>query len=268
MKRSSPRSTGEKGIVARLDRTLSKVEWPGLAHRGSSPDLKPVLILLISTVMLALLHFFGMIDKTPVAFYRWASRLAWQEIVPLAYWVLVAWAVYFLVPAMVVRLGFRESLSSYGVTFRGLGRHLWIYVVLYLCVLPFVVAVSYTTPFLYIYPFYPEAGRSMADFVVWEALYALQFFALEFFFRGFMIHGLKKRLGFYAVVIMVVPYCMIHFYKPFLEAMGAIVAGLVLGTLSYVTGSIIPGFLIHFAVALSMDILALIHKGYWFATPL
>jgi arylsulfatase A-like enzyme len=53
---------------------------------------------------------------------------------------------------------------------------------------------------------------------------------------------------------MVVPYCMIHFGKPFLETMAAIVAVVVLGTLSMKTRSIWSGFLIHVSVAVSMDI--------------
>ena len=52
---------------------------------------------------------------------------------------------------------------------------------------------------------------------------------------------------------MMVPYVMIHFPKPYLEACGAIVAGVVLGSLSMKTGSIWAGFLIHSTVAILMD---------------
>jgi len=54
-----------------------------------------------------------------------------------------------------------------------------------------------------------------------------------------------------------VPYCMIHYGKPFAETMGAIVAGIVLGTLAMKTRSIWSGFLIHVSVAISMDVAAL-----------
>ena len=56
---------------------------------------------------------------------------------------------------------------------------------------------------------------------------------------------------------MAVPYCMIHYGKPYLEACGAMVAGVVLGSLSMKTRSIYPGFLVHVTVAILMDILAL-----------
>jgi membrane protease YdiL (CAAX protease family) len=60
---------------------------------------------------------------------------------------------------------------------------------------------------------------------------------------------------------MCVPYCMIHFGKPYLEASGAIIAGVVLGSLSMRTKSIYAGFLVHVTVALTMDLLALDHRN-------
>ena len=59
----------------------------------------------------------------------------------------------------------------------------------------------------------------------WEVLYALQFLSLEFFFRGFLLQGLRRALGANAIFVMIVPYCMIHYGKPMAETLGAIVAG-------------------------------------------
>ena len=53
---------------------------------------------------------------------------------------------------------------------------------------------------------------------------------------------------------------MIHFGKPFLEANGAIVAGIALGSLSMKTKSIYQGFFVHITVAGLMDWLALWHR--------
>ena len=89
----------------------------------------------------------------------------------------------------------------------------------------------------------------------------MQFAALEFFFRGFLVHGLVPRFGYLAVVVMVVPYNMLHFGKPMPEALAAIVGGLVLGTLALRTRSIWWGAALHIAVAATMDVLALGHIG-------
>jgi hypothetical protein len=60
---------------------------------------------------------------------------------------------------------------------------------------------------------------------------------------------------------MAVPYCMIHYGKPYFEAHGAIVAGIVLGSLSMKTRSIYAGFLVHITVALGMDLLSLYKRA-------
>jgi membrane protease YdiL (CAAX protease family) len=93
--------------------------------------------------------------------------------------------------------------------------------------------------------------------MVWELLYAVQFLALEFFFRGFLVHSLRRRFAAYAVLVMTVPYCMIHFGKPMTETLGAIGAGVLLGFMSLKTRSIWMGAALHIAVAWSMDAAAL-----------
>ncbi|MEZ4311471.1 MAG: hypothetical protein R3F14_25830 [Polyangiaceae bacterium] len=59
---------------------------------------------------------------------------------------------------------------------------------------------------------------------------------------------------------MVVPYCMIHYGKPYLETCGAVVAGVALGSVAMRTRASTPGFLC-VTVALSMDVLALSGRG-------
>jgi membrane protease YdiL (CAAX protease family) len=99
---------------------------------------------------------------------------------------------------------------------------------------------------------------------MWEGMYFAQFFALEMFFRGWWLGVLRKSFGSGAIFAMAVPYCMIHYGKPYLEACGAIIAGIALGSLSMKTRSIYQGFLVHITVAILMDWLALRHRH---ATP-
>ena len=60
---------------------------------------------------------------------------------------------------------------------------------------------------------------------------------------------------------------MIHFGKPFPETLGAIVAGLVLGTMALRSKSIVPGICVHFTIAIGMDLLSLWQQGYFTAYP-
>jgi membrane protease YdiL (CAAX protease family) len=147
-----------------------------------------------------------------------------------------------------------------GLRARGFFTHAWIYGLFLVVVLPLMLIVSHQPDFGSYYPFYKTSSRSWFDFLAWEGMYFVQFFALEMFFRGFWLGALRRSFGSGAIFAMVVPYCMIHFGKPFFEANGAIVAGIALGSLSMKTRSIYQGFLVHITVAGLMDWLALWHR--------
>jgi membrane protease YdiL (CAAX protease family) len=147
-----------------------------------------------------------------------------------------------------------------GLRVAGLGRHLWIYALALAVMVPLLMVVRHQPDFGAYYPFYRGAGRSWADLLCWEAIYIAQFFALEAFFRGWWLHA-TRGLGAASILGMVVPYTMIHFGKPWLEVSGAIVAGVVLGSVAARTRSIWAGFLVHATVALLMDVLSLERRG-------
>ena len=150
------------------------------------------------------------------------------------------------------KLFFREdSLLDMGLRTRGFFKHAWIYGALPRCRPAALLIVSRQPDFGAYYPFYKSSSRSWYDFLVWEGMYFAQFFGLEMFFRGFWLGALRRSFGSGAIFAMAVPYCMIHFGKPFLEANGAIVAGIALGLARMKTKSIYQGFLVHITVAAS-----------------
>ena len=184
---------------------------------------------------------------------------------------LVFWGVgqifaYVVPPVLVIRFVLRERLSNFGVRVRGIRPHGRTYVILLAMSAPFVILASFTVAFQAKYPFYDlTPGESLwPNMVMWWVVYGLQFMALEFFFRGFMVHGLKHRLGYMAIFVMVVPYNMLHFNKPVLEAVAAIGGAVVLGSLSLRSRSVWWGAWLHISIAVTMDVAALIHKGFLF----
>ena len=175
-------------------------------------------------------------------------------------WRNLAWALgviffYLVVPATVVTNLLGRPLSDYGLRVADFRRHLPAYLLLFLPVAVGVVFASGTAEFQRAYPFYKTA-RGVADVTVWEVAYAAQFFSVELFFRGFVLFGLWRAIGPYAILAAVVPYTMVHFHKPLLETLGASLAGGVLGLLALSTGSIWGGVLLHVAIAWLMDALA------------
>lgn len=169
---------------------------------------------------------------------------------------------YVVIPFTVWKIVFpKDSILDMGLRTRGLLKHAWIYLLCLAVVLPATYIVSRSPEFGNYYPFYKLCSRSWVDFLSWEIMYFAQFFGLEIFFRGFWLTGLRRSLGSGAIFAMVVPYCMIHYGKPYLETCGAVVAGIALGSVAMRTRSIYSGFLVHVTVALSMDMLALSHRN-------
>lgn len=131
------------------------------------------------------------------------------------------------------------------------------YVVMYLVMLPVLVWASSFSSFRSFYPFYERAGEGGTAFWLYEAGYLTQFIGLEAFFRGFLTFGLLRRFGMLSIVVMTVPYTMIHFGKPMPEATAAIFAGLILGYMAVRSRSFVPGIFLHAGVAITMDLLVL-----------
>lgn len=202
----------------------------------------------------------GWADRARQAFL-WSGRAQRNG---LMFWGAGQVLAYTVLPVAAIKLVLRERVGGYGLRIRGIGRHAPAYGVLLAVSIPFVAAASYTSAFQAKYPFYDLApGEGLwPNMTLWWAVYGLQFVALEFFFRGFMVHGLAGRLGYMAVFVMVVPYNMLHYGKPMAEALAAIVGGVVLGSLSLRSRSIWWGAAVHIGVAGIMDASALVHKGF------
>ena len=192
----------------------------------------------------------------------WVQMERYGELYHYAWWAFMRVVGYVLVPLPLWKLLFpQDRIVDLGLRTKGFSRHVPMYLLCLGVVVPAMVLVARQPDFGSYYPFYKQSSRSWFDLGCWEVMYFAQFFSLELFFRGWWLGAMRKSLGSGAIFAMAVPYCMIHYGKPYLEANGAIVAGIVLGSLSMKTRSIYAGFLVHITVALSMDLLALANRG-------
>lgn len=254
-------------------------------------DIRTVVVPITVAAMLTWLEF----RSNAYTFQTWFASSQWwgatnaleYNLHAWAWWALNCFGTMFLVPALFVVLAFRLPLSEFGLKMPSPRTQIPLALAMYALVLPFVIMASRSPQFQQTYPLFTQAvfvppglvgpgGAVMSPYplfaqdrdavallLMWEALYLTQFFALEFFFRGFMIFGLEKRFGSAAVLIACIPYCMVHFHKPMLEAYAAIIAGLVLGSVALRTRSLWSGFIVHALVAITMDCLALHAKGFF-----
>lgn len=257
-----------------FSKTFSEHE-NGLPAQAGKPDRKVVVICVVAALCLTMNKYLPDLISVihPVGYSpRWNYFLRGssygihfsgnEQLSGLANWVFILCTFYFVVPVLVIKFFFKENLSDYGLKWKDAFKDYWLYVVMLCIMIPLVAFFSTTASFQARYPFYElSSGEKLyPNFWMWEAMYFLQFFSLEFFFRGFMTHGLKHRFGYYSVFVMTIPYCMIHFGKPLPETIAAIAAGIILGTLSLKSRSILLGVCIHYSVGLMMDLAALWHK--------
>lgn len=256
----------QQGGVGGLVRFFTLHQWNAIDQeylettRGTR--LSDVALMVLVAVTLTLQKYFGgrktLEELVGAATLR---SLPFPDIWNHVYWAWFSSFTYMIPPMLFAWWVHREKPSDYGLSLKGARRYAGLYLVLFLAVLPAVVVASGSPAFLNRYPFYAAAGRSWSQFLLWELSYGFQFLALEYFFRGFMLFPLARRLGAAAIFVMVIPYTMIHFSKPLPETLGAVLAGTALGTLALRTRSIFGGVAIHLAVAWSMDLLALYRKG-------
>lgn len=235
-------------------------------------DKRPLVALVITAVVLTMQDYYGgryvyddlirpWLIELQIAGKPWANVTKYDELYSYVWWIAARVIGYVLIPFPLWKMLFpKDSLLDLGLRVRGFTQHLWIYGLCLLVVLPTMLIVANQPDFGAYYPFYKQSSRSWFDFLAWEGMYYVQFLALELFFRGFLVGTLRPTLGSASIFVMTIPYCMIHYGKPYLEANGAIVAGVVLGSLAAKTKSIYAGFLVHVTVAALMDILSLWHR--------
>jgi membrane protease YdiL (CAAX protease family) len=257
--------------------TWQNTEQEAIAYqiKNLGIDKKTILILIYTAVGLSITKYFGnpifylnYITTDPTDFQKWYCSYFFGSITgtfhSLIGWVSMIVLVYMIIPILIIRLLFKEQIKNYGLSFNNIKKDYPLYLTMLLIMIPIVYTASNTQGFQTLYPFFkPEKNHLFPLFFLWQIAYFLQFVAVEFFFRGFILHGIKNRLGIYSIFVMIIPYCMIHFGKPFGETIAAIIAGLILGTLSLKSRSIVLGVIIHYTIAITMDVFALWRQGYF-----
>lgn len=191
----------------------------------------------------------------------WEAHHPYYSALPYMYWGASSTIIRILLPVLVIIVWIRGRPSDFGYRLRGVTSHAWLYLLMFVAMLPLLLAASYLPAFQAKYPMYPDAARSLSHFGLWELAYGIQFMGVEAFFRGFMTFGLYPRFGYLSLFIMVIPYALVHVGKPPIEVFMAVPAGLLLGYVALKSRSWVFGALLHWVVGITMDSLAIWHAG-------
>jgi membrane protease YdiL (CAAX protease family) len=217
-------------------------------------QLKPILILLLSSLLLLGWKYCG-----SEAFYREyvAPRFALGSDPAMAaawYRFLTCFLGLGVLPALIVKCVFRERLSDYGVRL-GIAKRT---VRSFLLAAPAFVLAGYLASrgpaFQAVYPLNRNAGASADLFALHLLCYFMFYVGWEFYFRGFMLIGLRDSLGpANAVLVQVLASSLLHIGCPAAETFGSIAAGLFWGFLALRTRSLLSGLLQHSLLGMSLD---------------
>lgn len=159
----------------------------------------------------------------------------------------------------------RNQAPFYGLAPLGDAKPYWW---MLLMMVPLIALASTQPDFLQAYPkakvlaALPESGWwQRLRYLVYEGCYGFDFVSIEFFFRGFLILALVRICGMHCILPMACFYCSIHFGKPMGEAISSFWGGLLLGIISYHTGSVWGGLLVHLGIAWMMELGGAL--GHW-----
>ena len=231
--------------------TASYPEW-GAAFRGGAR--KPTVILLLAPLLLTTFKYYGStsfyLAEVAGRFVLFNDPARTAELWHFA----SAFLLLGLVPTLVVKVVFKESLTDYGMRRGDAGFSIK---VLVLC-LPVLVVLTIPSArvagFAAEYPFDHGAGNSPAIFASHAGTYLLFYLGWEFFFRGFMQFGLRGALGDWnAILVQTLASCLVHIGKPVGEIYGAILAGLLWGYIVFRARSLWAVLVMHWVLGVSLD---------------
>ena len=174
-------------------------------------------------------------------------------------------------PLFVVGWYFERSRKRENFGVNGHNVDLRPYFQILMIVVPLVVIASFEAGFRNYYPLYHRyevtAAKNPTDLPEWlfalgyEMAYGMDFFNVEYLFRGVLVIGVSQLIGKEAVLPMVATYCFLHFGKPVGECISSIFGGYLLGVVAFYTRNIWGGVIVHIGLAWMMEIAAIIQKA-------
>ena len=213
-------------------------------------ELKPTIILLTSALFLTIHKYFGSIEFANSNFnFTYSSA-------PAIFMFLAAFILLGIVPVFVVKYIFNERIQNYGLILGDWQFGLRSFVLLFPIILIFLLLpASQTAEMRNFYPFDKSINSFSFEFLQFQILRGLFYYsAWEFFFRGFMLFGLRKYVGdWLAICIQTVPQCLWHIGMPSGEIFSSIAGGILFGIIALRTNSILWPLLLHFFIGFGMD---------------
>lgn len=218
-----------------------------------SLEKKPLIILLSVAILQTVSWYYS-----SRAFFRvniWPGYSTYEHIylVEYLYWFLADFFTLGIIPVLLIIFLLKEKPKDYGITF-GDYKSGFLYSGIFLAFMIVILwFVSAQEEFAQVYPHYPYARNNWNVFFVFEAGMLFYMIGWEFIWRGFTLFGLFEKFGYYAVLIQMIPFVILHNGKPPLETFSSIIGGIALGILALKTRSFLYCVIIHFGIMFTID---------------
>ncbi len=161
----------------------------------------------------------------------------------------------FIIPIAIVVLVWRENPREYGLRL-GDWRLGLVVVVAGVGVMGVVIWFLGRQPDFRAYYTDTIAGRPMWRLIIDTGVDLL---AWEFFFRGWLLWALGRKYGTDAVWLQIIPFALMHVWKPEIEQLSTLLGGAIFGLLAWRTKSFLWGWLLHWFM---MAWVLLVAAGY------
>ena len=206
----------------------------------------------------AFITFISMYYATP-SFFRSLIDTEDPKFYSTLYWFSADGFLMFVLPLILILLVLRDKPKSFGFQIGDYKFGLMSSLVFFIIMVPVLWIASGTETFARAYP---QGGirirENMSILVYYELFVGFYMLAWEFFWRGYMLFGLKEKFGFYAIFIQMIPFFILHRGKPEIETFASIFAGLVLGIQAWRARSFIYCFLTHWSIMIFVDVISVL----------
>ena len=172
------------------------------------------------------------------------------------------------IPLVVILVFLRRDVAEFGMTTGSLRSGLLVALLLFLLFIPVIVIVSPMKPFQDYYIAHARNSgvldyRGQLDWgrvVFHQVVVGFYMFAWEWFFRGFLLFGLKRLMPWvWAALLQAAAFALLHYLKPPIEVASSFFGALLLAGVALRYRSFLPCFVVHWAINASFDAAVLYH---------
>ncbi|OGU70903.1 MAG: hypothetical protein A3H45_08820 [Ignavibacteria bacterium RIFCSPLOWO2_02_FULL_55_14] len=214
---------------------------------------KPTVILILAPLIITTWKYFGSKHFYFIQFADVFSINGNPALTAELYTFVSAFLLMGVVPYLVIRFVFGESLVDYGVQI-GDWSFGWKAFAVMAPVMVLLTIPSASMPdFIAEYPVYKGAGSSAGAFLFHALSYLFFYLGWEMLFRGFMQFGLRGLGDWNAILIQTSLSCIAHIGKPTGEIYSSILGALVWGIVVFRSRSLLYVLAVHWLLGVALD---------------